>query len=274
MKPEMKSDASGSRRGGPGLLILAAALVAGACTDRSSQAQEQGGEADGSVVPSEVQAVVERADRARVQGEEGAPIRLVEVSDFQCPFCAQYFEETYPAVDSQYIRTGVVNYVWVSYPNPGHPRAWQSIEAAFCAGAVGKFWPMHDLLFRRQSEWGEAEDLQDTFVGYAEELEIDAASYRSCLEEDLPWTLQIRDYQNTVRAGISSTPFFILADSVAIRGAAPIENFQAAIDTLLALREGSGGGEDQGGAPGGGTPDGETSEGGATDAGASDGGGS
>lgn len=230
----MRSEARANGRGGPVTLILAAALVAGACTDRASQAQEEDG---ASVVPAEVQTVVERADRARVQGEEGAPIRLVEVSDFQCPFCAQYYEETYPAVDSQYIRTGKVSYVWVSYPNPGHPRAWQSIEAAFCAGAVGKFWPMHDLLFQRQSQWGEAENLQETFVGYAEELDIDGASFRNCVEQDLPWTLQIRDYQNTVRAGISSTPFFILADSVAIRGAAPIENFQTAIDTLLKLRE-------------------------------------
>ncbi len=212
---------------------LAVALVAASvvgCTGEASSAQEA------AVVPTEESVLADRVDRARVRGSADAPVRMVEVSDFQCPYCAEYHRETFAGIDSLYIQTGQVNYVWVSYPNPGHARAWPAIEAAFCAGAVGQFWPMHDLLFERQGEWTQVEDPFTAFVGYATELGIDRESYADCLRNDRVAPLQVRDYQNVVRAGIGSTPYFILADSIAIRGAAPLENFQSAIDSLLARR--------------------------------------
>jgi protein-disulfide isomerase len=157
----------------------------------------------------------------------------------------QFYNETYAALDSQYVQPGKVSYVWISYANPGHPKAWPSTEAAFCAGAVGLFWPMHDVLFERQEEWLATDEPFDLFVSYAEELNIDAESFARCMREDQLAPLQIRDYTNVVRAGITSTPYFILADSVAVRGAAPFESFQSAIDTLLILRGGAEGGSDE-----------------------------
>lgn len=220
------------RRAAGSALLLAAILVAltGGCTREAGSAQEA------AVVPTDQSVLAERVDRARVRGSEDAPVRMVEVSDFQCPYCAEYHRETFAGIDSLYIRTGQVSYVWVSYPNPGHARAWPAIEAAFCAGAVGQFWSMHDLLFERQGEWTQAEDPFSTFVDYATGLGIERESYADCLRNDRVAPLQVRDYQNVVRAGIGSTPYFILADSISIRGAAPLENFQSAIDTLLALR--------------------------------------
>lgn len=206
-------------------------ILAPACGERSGRAQE-----GSSVVPSDPSVAVERADRARVKGAEDAPIRLVEISDFQCPYCARHYRETFPALDSLYVQTGKVGYVWISFPNPGHAYAWQAIEAAFCAGAAGRFWPMHDLLFQRQEEWSGAAEPTPVFEGYAAELEIDADSFADCVRNDRVAQLQVRDYQSAIRAGISSTPFFILADSVAIRGAAPLSNFQEAIDEILAAR--------------------------------------
>lgn len=216
--------------------LTAAWLLVPACGERSGRAQE-----GTSVVPSDPSVVVERADRARVKGAEDALIRLVEISDFQCPFCAQFYRETFPALDSLYVRTGKVSYVWISFPNPGHAYAWQSIEAAFCAGAAGKFWPMHDLLFERQEEWSRAPEPTPVFERYAAELDIDADSFADCVLNDRVAQLQVRDYQSTIRAGITSTPFFILADSVAIRGAAPLSRFQEAIDGILAARAADGG---------------------------------
>lgn len=215
--------------------LLGAVLVAG-CGENEGKAQEGGETGDSSVVPSDAQVATQRADRARIRGAEDAPIRLVEISDFECPFCAEFFRETYPAIDSLYIQTGKVRYIWVSFPNPQHPRAWPAIEAAFCAGTVGRFWPMHDLLFERQEEWRQAAEPTSLFRRYAEELEIDAASFAACTENDRVAPLQVKDYQQAISAGINSTPFFILADSVAIRGAAPLENFQREIDAILEAR--------------------------------------
>ncbi|MFQ5889417.1 MAG: DsbA family protein [Gemmatimonadota bacterium] len=192
-----------------------------------------------SIVPEDQAVILERADRARVKGDSSAPIRMLEVSDFQCPFCARFNAETLPALDSLYIRTGRVQYVWFSFPNPGHPLAWPAIEAAFCAGAVGKFWPMHDLIFAGRDEWGGSTDPMSHFVSYALSLDIDEASYAACLREDRPAPLQVRDYELALRAGISSTPFFVLGDEVALRGALPLENFRRTIDSLLVARGGA-----------------------------------
>jgi protein-disulfide isomerase len=225
---------------------LTAVVVVLLAISASGCAQDANGSQDLVVVPSDARVARDRADQARVKGDEDAPIRIVEISDFECPFCRQYYEETMGALDSLYIQTGKVRYVWISYANPGHSRAWPSIEAAFCAGAVGKFWPMHDVLFERQGEWSSAADPFTTFVEYAEELGIDPASFGACMRDDLLAPFLLGDYTNVMRAGISSTPYFILADSVAIRGAAPIENFRTAIDELLALKDGGEQQEQQG----------------------------
>jgi protein-disulfide isomerase len=221
------------------LVGLLALSWAGCAPDADGSPDADGGQ-DLAVVPSDPQVVRDRADQARVKGAEDAPVRIVEISDFQCPFCRQYYDQTMGVLDSLYVQTGKVRYVWIAYANPGHPRAWPSIEAAFCAGAVGKFWPMHDLLFERQEEWSSADDAFAMFVDYAKGMGIDPESFGACMRDDLLAPFLLGDYTNVMRAGISSTPYFILADSVAIRGAAPIETFRSAIDTLLVLKDDSG----------------------------------
>lgn len=228
--------------------LALAVLVALGCSGEAGTAQETsppaeasaepGGEPttaqERSALPTQQNVLINRADQSRIKGDSDAPIRILEISDFQCPFCARYNRETLPILDSLYIQTGKVEYVWISFANPSHQFAWPAIEAAFCAGAVGKFWPMHDILFERQGQWSTAEDVFATFVGYAEELAIDAASFGVCLRNDRTAPLQVRDFQSVNRAGISSTPFFIIADSLSIRGAAQASQFQAVLDSLLA----------------------------------------
>jgi len=211
-------------------VVVAWSLGLAACATEAESAQER------SVVPTDQQVAGERADKARVRGDQDAPIRIVEVSDFQCPYCRQFFDETYAQVDSAYIQTGKASYLWVGYANPGHGRAWPAMAAAYCAGAVGKFWPMHDILFQQQEEWGAAPDPGVNFAAYAEELNIDAESFGSCVRNSLLAPLMLRDYSSVTGAGISSTPYFILADSLAIRGAADYATFSSALDTLLALK--------------------------------------
>jgi protein-disulfide isomerase len=192
--------------------------------------------ADAAVIPSDQSVILERADRARVKGDEGAPIRIVEISDFECPFCARFYEESYRAIDSLYVRTGIARYLWISFPNSTHARAWPAIEAAFCAGAAGRFWPMHDILFERREEWAEATDPNGLFRAYAEEIGVESESFEACLRNDQTAPLQIRDYESAITAGVASTPFFVVGDSVAIRGAVPLETFRSAVDSVLVLR--------------------------------------
>lgn len=187
-------------------------------------------------VPATQRDVLEAADAGRNRGRADAPIRIVEISDFECPFCARFHEETWPTIDSVYVRGGLVRYTWVSFPNSRHPRAWPAIEAAFCAGAAGRFWEMQAALFEEQDEWIDAEDPAALFVAYAERAGVDAESFVACVRNDLTAPLQVSDYDAALRSGITSTPFFVLGDSVAIRGVVSPERFRAAVDSVLAAR--------------------------------------
>lgn len=208
-------------------LLLAVAM---ACAVSAGEAVAQ------AVVPTDQAAVLEAADASRSRGSADAPIRIVEISDFECPFCAQFYNDSYRAVDSLYVQSGIARYLWVSFPNSRHARAWPAIEAAFCAGAAGRFWEMHDLLFERQDEWVDAGDLNATLVGYGVEVGIDEASFAQCLRDDLTAPLQVSDYDAALRSGISSTPFFVVGDSIAINGVISAEDFRTAVDSLLVVR--------------------------------------
>lgn len=230
-------------RDGAGALLAAAVLLG--CSGDASSAQE------GAVVPSERDVVTERADLSRTVGDSASPLTIVEVSDFQCPYCARHYRQTYSALDSLYVDTGKARYVFVTYPNPGHDRAWPAAEAAYCAGAVGKFWPMHDLLFEHQSAWADsASRPQELFVDYAGRIGIDRASFRSCLEHDLPSQLQVRDLEQVSGARIRSTPLFIVNGETPIVGAQPLSRFRTVLDSLLQAGAGTTR-DDAAGGPGG-----------------------
>lgn len=217
-----------------GLALLGAFLLVG-CSGERSTAQEA------AVVPSDRSVVRQRADAARAVGDTARPLTVVEISDFQCPFCARFYRDTYAALDSLYVETGKARWVFVNFAAPGHARAWPAAEAAACAGAVGKFWPMHDLLFENQQEWAESEDPMALFVDYARRVGVDGESFRSCLEEDLPSQMLISDLQQVASARIQSTPFFIVNGQTAIAGAQPLSRFQTVLDSVLRA-QGQGGG--------------------------------
>src|SRR5512143_451475 len=74
-------------------------------------------------------ALLERAGMSRAKGEKGAPVTVMEISDFQCPFCGQFAREVYPRLDSAYVKTGKVQWVFVNLPLPNHANSWLAAEA-------------------------------------------------------------------------------------------------------------------------------------------------
>src|ERR1044072_1112485 len=101
-------------------------------------------------------------------GPDHAPVTLVEYGDFECPNCKQ----AAPAVKLLLERFNErVRFVWRNFPlEDVHPHALLAAEAAECAGAQGKFWEMHELLFANQ-EHLKLKNLH----GYAEQLGLDMA---------------------------------------------------------------------------------------------------
>ncbi|HYJ80200.1 MAG TPA: thioredoxin domain-containing protein, partial [Longimicrobiaceae bacterium] len=102
-----------ARRAGLTPVALAGMLAVLAAVSACAQS---GGQRAEAAAPAEVDSILPRADRGRYKGAEAAPVTVVEVSDFQCPFCRQWFEETYRQLDSVYVRTGRVRMVFINYP--------------------------------------------------------------------------------------------------------------------------------------------------------------
>ena len=173
-------------------------------------------------------ALLERADRARIQGDTAAKIWIVEVSDFECPFCRQWHEETYPAIVSEYIKPGIVRLAYVNFPLAQHPHALPAAEAAMCAAAQDKFWPMHDALFNTQQKWVSIADAMPMYDSLAVSTGVNPNAWRECVRSGVMRRLISADRGRGLTAGVGSTPTFFVGDEP-IKGAAPIDAFRTAI---------------------------------------------
>lgn len=217
---------------------LAAALLtllsaASACAQPGGGGSAGNASASGRPLPSP-DSVLARASRGREKGAPGARVSVVEISDFQCPYCRQFFETTYHRFDSAYVKTGKVQMVYINLPLPMHTQAYSAAEAAMCAGAQGKFWEMHDRLFGTQREWGGQADATQRFARMALELGVDPAAYHDCVDNDRTAPLILNDAMQATGAGVNGTPAFIINRSQMLNGAVPYEQLSAAIEAALA----------------------------------------
>ncbi len=128
---------------------------------------------------------------------------VVEYGDFECPNCKQ----AAPAVEMLLQRfAGRVCFVYRHYPlEEVHPHALQSAEAAECAGAQGKFWEMHKILFDNQNAL-ELEDLRS----YAETLGLDMAHYAAEMASHIHLPRIRSHIDSGRRSGVRSTPGFFI----------------------------------------------------------------
>ncbi len=89
-----------------------------------------------------------------ILGNEKAKVTIVEFSDFQCPYCKRFADNSLSQIKKDYIDTGKVKLYYREFPLTNiHPNAEIAAEAAECANEQGKFWQFHDQLFSRQDTW-------------------------------------------------------------------------------------------------------------------------
>jgi protein-disulfide isomerase len=173
-----------------------------------------------------------KADLARIQGNPNAPVWVIEVSDFQCPYCKQWHDETYKSFRDEFVRTGKVRLAYVNFPLAQHQYAWPAAESAMCAGAQGKFWEMHDALFNTQLKWEALPSPATFFDSLARAQGVDAARWSQCVQSGKmkPWIQADHDRAQT--AGAASTPSFMIGDKI-LAGAQPIAELRRAIDSAM-----------------------------------------
>jgi protein-disulfide isomerase len=215
-----------------GAVSLSFALILG-CGGKAAD-----GDTSQSAVPrgSTPDSLSSQADAARIQGSPTAPVWVVEVSDFQCPFCKTWHDSTYRALRREFVTPGTVRLAYVNYPLPNHQNAMPAAEAAMCAGTQGRFWEMHDGLFDSQDTWAEMPNAAPVFDSVARAAGVDVAAMRRCIDQGSMRALIQADAERAQEFGVQATPSFIIGGDVLIRGAQPIEAFRRAIAQKLAAR--------------------------------------
>ena len=176
-------------------------------------------------------------------GGRQARVGILEFGDYQCPYCAQHATQTLPQLITTYIETGRVRYFFKDVPIEAvHPQAFKAAEAVQCAGEQGKYWQLHDRLFRNQSALSFS-----NLVSHATAVGLEISAFQQCLNAGT-FAPQVRtDIEDAKRHGVNGTPYFYLGTldttgqsltvSTALRGAAPFSDFQKALDLLLSTRK-------------------------------------
>lgn len=168
-----------------------------------------------------------------ILGKADAPVTIVEFTDFQCPFCEQYFTQTHPQLLKEFVDTGKVKYIIKNFPlTTIHPQALPAAEAAECAGDQDKYWEMHDKLFGSQSEWAGQANAVDTFKKYAADLSLDKDKFNTCLDSGQFRSEIETDQKEGIAAGVTGTPAFFI-NGVLLSGAQPLQAFEQAINEQL-----------------------------------------
>jgi Na+/H+ antiporter NhaA len=165
-------------------------------------------------------------DRDHIRGPQNAPVTLVEYGDFECPYCGQ----AEPVVRELLAEFGAdLRYVFRHLPlEDVHEHARLAAEAAEAAGAQGRFWDMHDLLFTQQG----ALTIHD-LLGYAGALGLDVDRFRAELGKR-KYALRVeRDIDSADQSGVTGTPTFF-ANGLRYHGAFDIDSLKALVRTALA----------------------------------------
>jgi protein-disulfide isomerase len=192
-----------------------------------------------SIIPPDPSVdMLEEAALARAKGSDDARVVVFEIADFQCPYCAQFASEVFPRIDSAYVRTGRVQWVYVNLPLPAHREAWGAAEAALCAGAVAnRFWEVHDLLYARQAEWSGQNNAAQRFAAMARAAGASGEAYDRCVRDDRVAPLIIQDLLGATAASVSGTPTFIVNRESKVVGLRSFEEWQTILDQALSATE-------------------------------------
>jgi protein-disulfide isomerase len=143
------------------------------------------------------------SERDHVLGPATAPVTLVEYGDYECPFCGAAHRSLQQVLG---VMGNDVRFAFRHFPlSQIHPHAYQAAEAAEAAGAQGRFWEMHDLLFEHQDRLG----LRD-LIGYAGALGLDLERFVTDLRGHANAGRLREDFLSGVRSGVNGTPTFFV----------------------------------------------------------------
>lgn len=175
---------------------------------------------------------------SRSKGAPTAPVTVYEMSDFQCPYCRKHALEVFPTIEREYLQTGKVRWVFINLPLVSiHANALPAAELAMCAARLGKFWPVHDLLFQHQETWAPLKEPGPFLLSLADSVKLPRAPLVKCLESEAARAEIQAEAQGSERAGAASTPTFYIEGGL-LTGARPTELWREVLDSIYSEKAG------------------------------------
>ncbi|TFH66474.1 MAG: hypothetical protein E4G90_03335 [Gemmatimonadales bacterium] len=191
----------------------------------------------GSAMPIPVAVTISPSDtagfRGYVLGSAEAPVEVIEWADYQCPACQTFDMVEFPYVRDRLIATGRVRYVYRDFPLDQHPMSRLAAHAAACADDQGKFWEVHEAIYRTQNEWAfaSASRAGGTFRGLTEQSGAEMGLWDECMKS-LRYAGRIQaTLEQGLRVGVSSTPSFLIGGGL-YAGVIAYDRLRALVDSL------------------------------------------
>ncbi len=176
---------------------------------------------------------VAAADLARIRGDSSAKVWLVMVSDLQCPACRLWHDNYSAEIMRDYVETGKVRFAYLNFPLNIHQNSRPAAEAAMCAGAQDKFWPMVDGIFAAQDSWAVLPDPTPRLREVAVSAGVDTTAWNSCVREHIMGPMIDGDLQRGTSSGVNQTPTFFVGNKV-VAGAVPASDLRPLLDAAIA----------------------------------------
>jgi protein-disulfide isomerase len=175
----------------------------------------------------------------RVCGQDSAPVKIVELSDYQCPFCKLFIDGTEPELEREYVQKGLVQLEFRYFAitggsaPPDSNEATLAAEAAECANDQGRFWEYHHKLYAEQHGENRGAFLPERLKQFASDLGLDRGEFDACLNshEHIGLVEELRD--QAAAAGARGTPSFLINGKLVV-GYQPFEKFRQHIEEALA----------------------------------------
>lgn len=191
----------------------------------------------GNTPSAAARATMASADKGRTLGNDAAPIWVVVMSDFQCPYCKRWHDDVDATLRRTYVQTGKVKLAFLNFPLSSHQHAAPMAEAAMCAAAQGKFWTFHDAVFASQPTWSGRGSVTATIDSLGRAVGLDDGAFRTCRADRQTRLLVEEDARRGSSAGVRGTPAFFIGTQAA-SGAIPAADFFKIVDAELAKAKG------------------------------------
>ncbi|PYL02442.1 MAG: hypothetical protein DME32_06450 [Verrucomicrobia bacterium] len=176
----------------------------------------------------------ETQDSMHARGPVQAPVTLEEFGDFQCPPCGMI---SGPLLEIEKDYGPKLRVIFRNFPFPNHQHALEAAHAAEAAGLQGRYWEMHDLLYKEQATWSKAPDVNQLFVSYARILGLEMDRFETDIAGPTVKARVTADQERGKSLGVTATPsIFINNQGVPPKSLNPTA-LRAAIDEALKEKE-------------------------------------